>query len=240
MSTQRATWKVTHQQTDICTLLNAGSSHPNNCEGSVIYSQALHYRKIITDNNVLEIQLTKLKENLLKRGYGIRDINNEFQKIANFTQSDILYKKKHDKPNHNILPFIIPYDQTNKLTGPILRKRFHRTHHCAYPIPNSAHRKHFQTSPNLKPRWNLLLFYCNFLIISMYHAPCTFTHWTIWLWTATFTPIKLPPSTNQYDSTSSNSNQQHHPASRNQLSISSDSKCSSECCGAYEKWVYRS
>ena len=112
MLTQKSTWKVSY-------------IYPtNNCKESAIDSQALRYRRIITDNNVLEIQLTRLRENLLRREYEVRDINNEFQKITNFTQSDLLFRKKHDKPNHNILPFIIPYDQTNKLIGPILRKHW--------------------------------------------------------------------------------------------------------------------
>ena len=101
---------------------------------------ALSYRRIITDNNILEIQLTRLRENLLRRGYEVRDINNESQKITNFTQSDVLFRKKHDKPNHDILPFIFPYDQTNKLIGPILRKHWEiiendRLLHTIWPKP---------------------------------------------------------------------------------------------------------
>ena len=110
--------------TDICTLLHAGSFHPNSFKGSLIYSQAFCYRRVITDNSTLEIQLTRLRENLLRRGYEVSDINNEFQKITNLTQSDLLFRKKHDKSNHNTLPFIIPYDQTNKLIGPIARKHW--------------------------------------------------------------------------------------------------------------------
>ena len=59
--------KLYIKPTDICTLLHAGSFHPDSCKGSVIYSQALRYQRIITDNNILEIQLTRLRENLLRR-----------------------------------------------------------------------------------------------------------------------------------------------------------------------------
>ena len=80
--------KLYIKPTDMCTLLHAGSFHPNSCKGSVIYSQALHHLSIITDNNVLGIQSTRLRE---KREYEVRDINNEFQKITNFTQSNLLH-----------------------------------------------------------------------------------------------------------------------------------------------------
>ena len=107
--------------TDICALFHADSFHSNNCKRSVIYSQALRYRRIITDDNLLNKQLTTLRGNLLRRGYDIRDINNEYQKITSFTQKDILYRNISNKHTHNVLPFIITFDHTNKLTGPILR-----------------------------------------------------------------------------------------------------------------------
>ena len=83
--------KLYIKPTDMCALLYAGSFNPNSCKGSVMYSQALHHLRIITDNDVLGIQSTRLRENLLTRGYEVRDINNEFQKITNFTQSNLLH-----------------------------------------------------------------------------------------------------------------------------------------------------
>ena len=96
--------------TDTCALLHADFFHP---------SQALHYRRIMTEDNLLNKQLSTLRENLLRRGYDIRDINNEFPKITNFTQRDILYRNKSNGDTHNVLPFIITYDHTNKLIGAI-------------------------------------------------------------------------------------------------------------------------
>ena len=96
---------------------------PKNCK--VIYSsQALRYRRKFTDDNFLNKQLTTLRENLLRRGCDIRDINNEFQKITNLTQKDILYRNKSNKHTHNVLPLIITFDRTNKITGPILEKHW--------------------------------------------------------------------------------------------------------------------
>ena len=39
--------------TDICALLHQESFHPNSCKQSVIYSQALPYRRVITNDNKL-------------------------------------------------------------------------------------------------------------------------------------------------------------------------------------------
>ena len=110
--------------TDICALLHADSFHPSNCKRSVIYSQALRFWRIITEDNLLNKQLSTLRENLLGRGYDIRDINNEFQKITNFTQRDILYRNICNRHTYNVLSFIMTFDHTNKLIGPILKKHW--------------------------------------------------------------------------------------------------------------------
>ena len=47
--------------TDICSLLHKQSFHPETCKQSVIYSQALRYRHIITNNETLKTKLEKLK-----------------------------------------------------------------------------------------------------------------------------------------------------------------------------------
>ena len=110
--------------TDTCALLHAESFHPRHCKRSVVYSQALRYQRIITDDNLLKEQLTNLSGNLLKRGHSISDINNEFQKVTQLTQNDLLFKEHPNETTNNILPFVITYDETNKLIGPILKKHW--------------------------------------------------------------------------------------------------------------------
>ena len=48
--------------TDICTLLHVNPFHSNNSKQSVIYSQALCYQRTITDSNLLNKQLSILRE----------------------------------------------------------------------------------------------------------------------------------------------------------------------------------
>ena len=77
--------------TDICSLLHKQSFHPDTCKQSVIYSQVLRYRRIITNNITLRTKLGKLKTNLIRRGYSIQEINRQFQKVQQLSQTDALF-----------------------------------------------------------------------------------------------------------------------------------------------------
>ena len=76
---------------DICTLLHNNSFHPNSCKKGIIYSQALRYRRIITNNEQLEEKLVILRNNLLRRGYNLSEIKKQFNKIRQYSQSDLLF-----------------------------------------------------------------------------------------------------------------------------------------------------
>ena len=78
--------------------------------------------RAITGSNI--ILTCPLRGNLLKRGHSISDINNEFQKVTQLTQNDLLFKEHPNETTNNILPFVITYDETNKLIGPILKKHW--------------------------------------------------------------------------------------------------------------------
>ena len=56
---------------DICTLLHNNSFHPESCKKGIIYSQALRYRRLITDNEKLNQKLITLRNNLVRRGYNL-------------------------------------------------------------------------------------------------------------------------------------------------------------------------
>ena len=59
------------KQQDICTLLHNDSFHATSCKRGIIYSQALRYRRIITNNDQLEEKLETLRNNLVRRGYNL-------------------------------------------------------------------------------------------------------------------------------------------------------------------------
>ena len=124
--------------TDICTLLQASSFHPTHCKKGIIYSQALRYRILITNDKELERHLYNLKVNLIKRGYDPSLIDNEFAKISNINQNDLLFPNQNNqqhRPNptsknegnnqRNVIPFIVPYDCETTEIRSILSNHWH-------------------------------------------------------------------------------------------------------------------
>ena len=110
--------------TGMCALLHAESYHLESCKHSVIYNQALQYRRIITNNSLLGEHLEKLKENLIQRGYKLSDINKQFNKLRGLTQKDLLYRTKNNECQNNTLPFVITYNETSANIGKILHKHW--------------------------------------------------------------------------------------------------------------------
>ena len=108
--------------TDTRSLLHSSSFHPSHTIRSVVYSQALRYRLIITDDKILFDELGELKQTLISRGYECTLINEMFQKALRFTQRELLeprnkryftiknnHMRRRTKNIKHLLPFIIPY-----------------------------------------------------------------------------------------------------------------------------------
>lgn len=84
--------KLYTKPTDKKSLLHFNSYHPLHTKLSIIYSQALRYRTITTNNKILKRQLTQLKNELIFKKYPTTLINTEIHKIKNLTQSQLLFK----------------------------------------------------------------------------------------------------------------------------------------------------
>ena len=110
--------------TDICTLLHKESFHPNNCKNSVIFSQALRYRRVMTADENLKLNLDKLKSNLIRRGYTLQEINKQFEKVSKLSQRDVLFKPSNARETGNLLPFVIPYDENTVKINKILKRHW--------------------------------------------------------------------------------------------------------------------
>ena len=96
--------------TDRTLLLHNKSHHPIHCKQGVIYSQALRYRRITTQDGEFLNKLDRLRTTLLTRGYKDRDIVKQFNRVMNRTQADILRThttKSNTTPKN--LPFVIEY-----------------------------------------------------------------------------------------------------------------------------------
>ena len=109
--------------TDRTLLLHQTSFHPQSCKDAIIYSQALRYRRIITDNDLLQKRLNDLLITLVHRGYKKETIQTAFNKAPQHTQNDLLYKSENNQKNNSPI-FSIPYNNNTKYIAQILRKHW--------------------------------------------------------------------------------------------------------------------
>lgn len=95
------------------------SNHPSHVMKAIPYSQALRYRRIIDDDEILEKELKTLKQFFELRGYPGKLVENEIAKLQNIDRNETLvYKSKVEKQasfekftnGGAFLPLITTYD----------------------------------------------------------------------------------------------------------------------------------
>ena len=110
--------------TDRTLLLHHNSFHPHSCKKGIIFSQALRYRRIITDDQLLQQRLNNLLVILINRGYTHKTITEAFQQATKHTHIELLYKDK--TPNNIKSPiFVVTYNDNTTYIGQILCKHWH-------------------------------------------------------------------------------------------------------------------
>ena len=129
--------KVYTKDTDAKPLLHYTSYHPQHMKENIVYTQALRYRTLTTDNKIFKEELKDLKETFINRGYPKELIERKFKKTKLMTQKDCLQKKKQRKSKHThkrytnsknskaYLPFIIEYYENLKPIKDILNRHWH-------------------------------------------------------------------------------------------------------------------
>ena len=126
LTTQRTLQSTLYiKPTDKSLLLHHSSHHPTACKKGVIYSQALRYRRIITDNDELRSHLSRLHKILLARGYSHSTITSAINKATSKTQSQLLVHKTQPSATGVHIPFVIPYNTDLPPLSHILRKHWH-------------------------------------------------------------------------------------------------------------------
>ena len=94
------------------------SSHPKHIKTAIPYSQALRYKRIISDDTVLSEKLQMLKLKFTSRGYPSREVNKqidrvyELERINTLKYKTIAQKRTEFKKftnNSPFLPFILTY-----------------------------------------------------------------------------------------------------------------------------------
>ena len=109
--------------TDRTLLLHQNSFHPQTCKNSIIYSQALRNRRIITDNTILQQRLDNLLIALIHRGYKHDNITS-FNKVLQYTQNELLNKTENTNKTNNKPIFTTQYNSNTKYITQILRKHW--------------------------------------------------------------------------------------------------------------------
>jgi hypothetical protein len=110
--------KLYTKPTDKKQYLHHTSSHPAHTKLAIPYSQALRYRRIITDDNLLTLELTKLKDKFHNRKYPKSVTNASVDKVLTLDRASTLtYKTKQQRhtdfanfvQGDNFLPLILTY-----------------------------------------------------------------------------------------------------------------------------------
>ena len=83
------------KETDARMYLHFSSCHPRHVFNSVVYSQALRYRRIINDNETLKLYFTELKGPFKKSGYP--------EKLLNGVFDDVVKRQRILEPSPKIL-----------------------------------------------------------------------------------------------------------------------------------------
>ena len=104
---------------------------PPTCKAGIIYSQALQYRRIISNDDDLDVHLQQLSIILIKRGYNICLITKLFSKVHSLSRDDLL--QPHSQASCDKLPFIIPFNLDTARIGRYymsIAKSFKKTTTC--------------------------------------------------------------------------------------------------------------
>ena len=110
--------------TDTFSLLHFESFHPLSTKKSIIYSQALRYRMIITRDTDLHRALSHLEWVLKCRNYPAKMIQEQFSKALSLTQKDILSKPPEKEESSRDLVFSIPYSTNHSDITRMLKQQW--------------------------------------------------------------------------------------------------------------------
>ena len=102
--------KLYKKPTDNKQYLHFNSEHPQHVKKAIPYAQALRYRRIIEDDNILKLELEKLKLNFLNRLYPEDIVDTAIDRATKLNRLEIIkYKNKQAQEWKNI-PFVITFN----------------------------------------------------------------------------------------------------------------------------------
>ena len=105
-------------------LLHFHSHHPLSCKEGIIYSQALRYNMIISEDHILQEELNHLTRILLARTYPLHLIIKNIKKALTHSRSYLL-SQRIPHTETNILPIVIPFSDMGKQLSAIVHRNWH-------------------------------------------------------------------------------------------------------------------
>ena len=109
--------------TDCMTLLHFYSHHPLSCKESIIYSRALRYNMIISEDHILQAELNNLTRILLARAYPLHLIIKNIKKALTHSRNYLL-SQRTPHTETNILPIITPFSDIGKQLTAIIHRNW--------------------------------------------------------------------------------------------------------------------
>ena len=100
---------IFRKPTDRMCLLHFSSNHPIHVKRSIVYTQALRYCTIISEDSNLESELQVLTRTLLARDYPLGIVIEGLRKSLSHTRPSLLLQKEK-LASQNITPLVIEYN----------------------------------------------------------------------------------------------------------------------------------
>ena len=106
------------------TLLHFRSHHPLSCKESIIYSQALRYNMIISEDHILQAELNNLTRILLARAYPLHLIIKNIKEALTHSRNYLL-SQRTPHTETNILPIITPFSNMSRQFTATIHRNWH-------------------------------------------------------------------------------------------------------------------
>ena len=104
---------VFRKPTDSFSYLRFDSFHPKHIKRSIVYSQMLRFRRIISDEDVFDREVLTLGRQFVKRGYSPKLISDTIRRVKRKSRNDLLHhdRLKNVKPR---VPIVTTYHPNTK------------------------------------------------------------------------------------------------------------------------------
>ena len=122
--TKKLKTKLYKNPIECMTLLHFHTHHPLSCKEGIIYSQALRYSMIISEDHMLQEEVNKLTRILLPCAYPLHLINKNIKKALTRSCSHLL-SQLTPHTETNILPIVTPFSDIGKQLTAIIHRNWH-------------------------------------------------------------------------------------------------------------------